>query len=126
MQTKSKILMLSGVALLVPALLLAQAAEKHLRGGGALVHPQLVEQAAKGDDPRLRRAAAVGLPDPEMGERVVLIVETDAEGIREEIAARIAAAGLAVDEIQLTREPLPVDPRHNSKIDYARLRERIG
>jgi Spy/CpxP family protein refolding chaperone len=37
MQTRSKILMLSGVALLVPALLLAQAAEKHLRGGGALV-----------------------------------------------------------------------------------------
>jgi hypothetical protein len=37
MQTRSKILMLSGVALLVPALLLAQAAEKHLRHGGALV-----------------------------------------------------------------------------------------
>jgi len=34
MQTRSKILMFSGVALLVPALLLAQAAEKHLRHDG--------------------------------------------------------------------------------------------
>jgi acyl-CoA synthetase (AMP-forming)/AMP-acid ligase II len=89
---------------------------------GALVHPQLVEQAAKGDDPRLRRVAAVGMPDPELGERVVLAVETDATGIAEEIRARVAAAGLVVDQIQLTREPLPVDPRHNSKIDYSLLR----
>ncbi len=37
MQTRSKILMFSGVALLVPALLLAQAAEKHLRHGGGLI-----------------------------------------------------------------------------------------
>jgi acyl-CoA synthetase (AMP-forming)/AMP-acid ligase II len=89
---------------------------------GALVHPQLVEQAAKGNDPRLRRVAAVGLPDPALGERVVLAVETDATGIVEEIEERIAAAGLAADEVLLTCEPLPVDPRHNSKIDYSRLR----
>ena len=43
MQTKSKILMLSGVALLVPALLLAQAAEKHLRGGGAFARHMIRE-----------------------------------------------------------------------------------
>jgi olefin beta-lactone synthetase len=100
-----------------------------IRRGGALVHPQLVEQAALGDDPRLRRAAAVGLPDAELGERVVLAVETctakTAEGIAGEIAARVAAAGLPLDGIALTGEPLPVDPRHNSKIDYAKLRLRL-
>jgi olefin beta-lactone synthetase len=100
-----------------------------IRRGGALVHPQLVEQAALGDDPRLRRAAAVGLPDGELGERVVLAVETctakTAAEIAGEIAARVAAAGLPVDGILLTREPLPVDPRHNSKIDYGKLRLRL-
>jgi acyl-CoA synthetase (AMP-forming)/AMP-acid ligase II len=96
-----------------------------IRRAGGLVHPQLVEQAAQGEDPRVRRAAAVGLPDPELGERVVLVVETEEAGIADEIARRVAAAGLPVDEVRLTREPLPVDPRHNSKIDYGKLRERL-
>lgn len=95
-----------------------------IRRGGELVHPQLVEQAALGDDPRIRRLGAVGLPDAERGERVVLVIETDAgEELRSDVAARLATAGLAVDEIRVTGEPLPVDPRHNSKIDYGRLRE---
>jgi acyl-CoA synthetase (AMP-forming)/AMP-acid ligase II len=89
------------------------------------VHPQLVEQAAKGEDPRIRRVAAVGMPDGEMGERVVLAVETETSGIGAEIVGRIAAAGLPVDEVVVTREPLPVDPRHNSKIDYGKLRFRL-
>jgi acyl-CoA synthetase (AMP-forming)/AMP-acid ligase II len=97
-----------------------------IRRGGEPVHPQLVEQAAVGKDPRIRRAAAVGLPDPQLGERIVLVIETAARGIEPEIAQRLAAAGLAADEIRLTAEPLPVDPRHNSKIDYGRLRERLG
>jgi olefin beta-lactone synthetase len=96
-----------------------------IRRGGVLVHPQLVEQAAKGEDPRVRRAAAVGLPDPELGERVVVVVETGEQGVQDEIAARLAAAGFTVDEVRLTSEPLPVDPRHNSKIDYGRLRTKL-
>jgi len=88
---------------------------------GELVHPQLVEQAAGGNDPRIRRAAAVGL-----GERVVLVIESEAgEDLKSEIARRLAAAGQIADEIRLTSRPLPVDPRHNSKIDYGRLRERL-
>jgi acyl-CoA synthetase (AMP-forming)/AMP-acid ligase II len=92
-----------------------------IRRGGELIHPQLVEQAAQGEDPRIRRAAAVGL-----GERVVLVIETDAgEEIKKDIHTRLAAAGQTVDEIRLTKMPLPVDPRHNSKIDYGKLRERL-
>jgi acyl-CoA synthetase (AMP-forming)/AMP-acid ligase II len=96
-----------------------------IRRAGGLVHPQLVEQAARGDDPRVRRAAAVGLPGGELGERVVLVVETAESGIAEEIARRVGAAGLPVDEVLLTTDPLPVDPRHNSKIDYGALRLRL-
>jgi olefin beta-lactone synthetase len=93
---------------------------------GEAVHPQLVEQAAQGEDPRIRRMAAVGLPDPSLGERVVVVVETAAgEELRDEIRNRLAAAGQPVDEIVLTDEPLPVDPRHNSKIDYRALRARV-
>ena len=93
---------------------------------GRPVHPQLVEQAALGEDPRIRRVAAVGLPDPGLGERVVVVVESAAgEELRDDVTARLAAAGHLVDEIVLTAEALPVDPRHNSKIDYRRLRERL-
>lgn len=93
---------------------------------GEPVHPQLLEQAAHGEDPRIRRVAAVGLPDPALGERVVVVLETSAgEELRAEVAARLAEAGQTVDEIVLTAEPLPVDPRHNSKIDYRQLRERL-
>ncbi len=94
-----------------------------IRRGGELIHPQLVEQAARAEDSRIRRLAAVGTADPQLGERVVVVVETPDDGFQDEIAARLAAAGFAADEILLTAEPLPVDPRHNSKIDYGRLRK---
>jgi acyl-CoA synthetase (AMP-forming)/AMP-acid ligase II len=94
-----------------------------IRRDGQMVHPQLVEQAARGEDPRVRRAAAVGLPDASLGERVALVLETDAgEELEQDVHARLAAASQVVDQIIRTSEALPVDPRHNSKIDYPRLR----
>jgi len=93
---------------------------------GQTVHPQLVEQAAGEGDPRVRRSAAVGLPDSGLGQRVVLVLETTAgTDPRAEVEARVRESGLALDEIILLDEPLPVDPRHNSKIDYGRLRAMI-
>lgn len=93
---------------------------------GEQVHPQLVEQAAKGEDTRVRRVAAVGLPDPGLGERVVVAIEGSAEGeLQDAVAARLAAAGFTADQIVITAEALPVDPRHNSKIDYGLLRNRL-
>jgi len=89
-----------------------------IRRRGAFLHPQLVEQAAHGEDGRIRRLAAIGLNG-----NAVLVIETDAgEELESDVKARLTAAGLMVDEIVLTRRPLPVDPRHNSKIDYGRLR----
>jgi acyl-CoA synthetase (AMP-forming)/AMP-acid ligase II len=93
---------------------------------GEQIHPQLVEQAAGTEDPRIRRAAAVGIPDPRLGERVVLVLETSGpQALGEEVQNRLEQAGQQVDEIVLLDEPLPVDPRHNSKIDYARLKARV-
>lgn len=81
---------------------------------GVAVHAQLVEQAAAGEG--VGRAAAVGVDG-----RVVVVVESERD-VADEVRARVEAAGYPVDEVRVTREKLPVDPRHNSKIDYAKLR----
>jgi acyl-CoA synthetase (AMP-forming)/AMP-acid ligase II len=78
---------------------------------GVAVHAQLVEQAARADDPRIRRAAAVGVDG-----RLVVVVESE-DDVADDVRKRVDA-----DEVIVTNKPLPVDPRHNSKIDYARLR----
>lgn len=100
-----------------------------IRRAGEWVHPQLVEPAARKGDLRVWRVAAVGLPDRELGEKVVVVVQVlKEEGtatLERDVRARLAEAGMPVDEVRITREPLPVDPRHNSKIDYARLRESL-
>ena len=81
---------------------------------GVAVHAQLVEQAARGDDPRIRRVAALG-----MDGRLVVVVESD-EDVADDVRKRVDA-----DEVIVTKKPLPVDPRHNSKIDYAALRSTV-
>lgn len=93
---------------------------------GQQVHPQLVEQAAAAGDARIRRVAAVGLPDEALGQRVVVVVESAAgESIKDEVRARLKSADQPVDEVLVTSRPLPVDPRHNAKIDYARIRDML-
>ena len=97
-----------------------------IRRSGRMVHPQLVEQAAQGGDPRIRRVAALGVPDAKEGERVLVIVEADGGAeLRQDVENRLTAAGQPFDEIRITPGPLPVDPRHNSKIDYRRLRDEV-
>ena len=96
-----------------------------IRRGGVDLHPQLVEQAARGEDPRIRRAAAAGVPDPALGERLVVVLEATARAdsrLPVEAGERLRAAGFTVDDLLLTARPLPLDPRHRSKIDYPRLR----
>jgi len=86
---------------------------------GRAVHAQLVEQAALGDDARIRRVAAVAV-----GARVAVVVESD-ENVEQDVRARLAAAGEPCDIVVVTSKPLPVDPRHASKIDYDKLRARL-
>lgn len=92
---------------------------------GALVHPQLAELAARGDDGRIDAVAAVGVDDPELGRRVTLVVKSETD-VRDDVQQRLAAAGIPADDVVLTSDPLPVDPRHNSKIDYERLRHMLA
>lgn len=89
---------------------------------GQAVHPQLVEQAARAAG--AREAAAVGLPDAALGERLVLVVRGGPADLAA-LKARLAGGGFPVDDVVASADPLPVDPRHNVKIDYARLRERL-
>ena len=112
-----------------------------IRRAGALIPAQLVEQAAEKleitrtstDSSRtealvkVRRVAAVGVPDVKLGERLVVVVEVDGEPSERwtspSLAAPLDLAGYPVDELVFTTRPLPVDPRHNSKIDYSRSKE---
>jgi olefin beta-lactone synthetase len=86
---------------------------------GKPVHAQLLEQAARGDDPRIRRVAAL-----QVGARIAVVVESDAD-VADDVRARLAAAHEPCDIVLVTRDPLPVDPRHQSKIDYVKLRARL-
>lgn len=99
-----------------------------IRRAGEALYAHVLEQAARGNDPRIRRVAAVGRPDPVLRERVVLVVECDGAGevAPADVRRRVGAAGLPVDDVVISGRPLPVDPRHRSKIDYARLRRRLG
>lgn len=93
---------------------------------GRPVHAQLVEQAAEALD-GVRRAAAVGLPDVVLGERLVVVIEGDwSHPDRDRIRFALAAAGHPVDEVRIARRPLPLDPRHASKVDYDAVRRRLA
>jgi hypothetical protein len=45
--------------------------------------------------------------------------------VRDAVAGRLAAAGHPVDELLVTGRPLPLDPRHRSKVDVGRLRRLV-
>jgi acyl-CoA synthetase (AMP-forming)/AMP-acid ligase II len=92
-----------------------------IRRGGETVHTLPIEQVARQADGRIRRAAAVGVPDNELGERVVVVLETDAAYIADSVRRRLEEAGLPVDRVEVLAA-LPVDPRHKAKIDYPALR----
>ncbi|MEM8961335.1 MAG: AMP-binding protein [Acidobacteriota bacterium] len=97
---------------------------------GELLHAQLIEQAAKNNDPHIRRAALVGMQDSLLDERAVVVIERTVDGPRDAslavgVAARLDTAGFPFDRIVVTRRELPLDPRHRSKIDYRQLRSRL-
>jgi acyl-CoA synthetase (AMP-forming)/AMP-acid ligase II len=95
------------------------------RGGQAL-YPVLVEAAVEAL-PFIRRAALVGRPDAAMGERAVLVVELGPERPADwlrQVRAKCAEHGWPIDELRAISR-LPVDARHNARIDYERLRKRL-
>jgi acyl-CoA synthetase (AMP-forming)/AMP-acid ligase II len=81
-------------------------------------HPQLIEQAARGTEPSIERIAAIGHKN-----KIMVVVQSTQDLDSEEIRTRCRDAGQPCDRVILTQKPLPVDPRHNSKIDYAKVLE---
>jgi acyl-CoA synthetase (AMP-forming)/AMP-acid ligase II len=92
---------------------------------GIAIHAQQAERVATQDDAAIERAAVIGLRDARLGERVVVILKSGDAAAKERASERLREAGIAFDEVVVTAEPLPVDPRHNSKIDYSALRQRL-
>jgi acyl-coenzyme A synthetase/AMP-(fatty) acid ligase len=100
-----------------------------VRRGDAVYHPAAVEAAARAV-PGVSRAALIG---DAAGAETALVVELSESGRgrragRAAVSAlreRMAAAGIAVDRIELASE-LPVDPRHRAKLDYPAIRQRWG
>jgi acyl-CoA synthetase (AMP-forming)/AMP-acid ligase II len=92
---------------------------------GRTLYPVPVEAAAEALA-FVRRAALVGKPDRELGERAVLVIEfaarqrppTDWQAV---LRALCAQQKCPVDEIRALPR-LPMDARHNARIDYARLK----
>jgi non-ribosomal peptide synthetase component E (peptide arylation enzyme) len=92
---------------------------------GIAIHAQQAERVVTQDDAAIERAAVIGLKDAQLGERVVVILKSGDAAAKERAGERLREAGIAFDEVVVTAEPLPVDPRHNSKIDYSALRQRL-
>jgi len=93
-----------------------------MRRAGRVLHPIPVEEVARGGDPEIERAAAVGVDDPALGHKVVVFVQGESggdAGLRAQ--ARLERAGIAVDRVVATARSLPMDPRHRSKVDHRKL-----
>ncbi|HVL81552.1 MAG TPA: AMP-binding protein [Actinomycetota bacterium] len=90
--------------------------------GGANVYPAEVE-AALGEHPRVAGAAVIGLPDPDLGQRVHAIVQTEGEvgddELRSFLAERLVSYKIP-ETFERTAEPLRDDA---GKIRRAALRD---
>ncbi len=101
---------------------------QRVRAPGGDVFPLQIEPIFDAH-PQVRRSAVVGVPAADGGERVVLCVEAEPgvgkgelPGLRAELLARAAESETAsVIETVLFAGRLPVDPRHNSKIERPKL-----
>jgi len=91
---------------------------------GELLHPQLIEQAvAEGTD---WQVGAVGITDGHGGQKLCIAVYSGgSKPDKSAINDRLSAIGIKADSVILSDKALPVDPRHNSKIDYNELRKII-
>jgi acyl-CoA synthetase (AMP-forming)/AMP-acid ligase II len=86
-----------------------------VRDGRGELYPFAAETAVY-QDPAVRRAAAVG----HRGRRVLAVEYYDGRGAIDPAALKETLAWAGVDEVRVCRT-IPVDGRHNAKIDYPRL-----
>lgn len=86
-----------------------------VRVGDRTLYPAEIEVPLR-TVPGLRRTALL-----EMEGRARLALEADDPAVPDRVVARLGEAGLPVPRLELLRR-LPLDRRHNAKIDYAALR----
>lgn len=100
-----------------------------IKRGAGYVFPVRAEIVMK-KLPFVAQVAYLGMPDPELGEKVVCVFSSkpDSQGGSEEFFSEILRImkknHLPVDGIYQVNE-IPMDPRHHSKVEYGILRERI-
>lgn len=79
--------------------------------------------------PFVRQGAYLGLQDPALGEKACAVFSWASQTVPEstafeKIAALFAQQNIPLDEIR-TVEEIPMDPRHQSKVEYSKLREQL-
>ncbi len=95
---------------------------------GQTLYPVPVE-ASVGTLSFVYRAALTGLSDPQLGERTCLTVELAADvppppNWQAQLKILCAEHGWIIDQVRAIRH-MPVDARHNARIDYKRLKSGI-
>ena len=83
-----------------------------------LIHPQQVDYLVRKNYSFVKHVAVVCVKDQ-------LIIVTDTELPKSETTHLLAENGIPVDVVLTLDQEFPVDPRHNTKIDYKKLAEII-
>lgn len=78
----------------------------------------------------VRQGAFLGITDPEFGEKTAAVISVkttseDASVLHRKISTLMEENQIPVDQIHIIDE-IPMDPRHHSKVEYAKLREMIS
>jgi acyl-CoA synthetase (AMP-forming)/AMP-acid ligase II len=94
---------------------------------GVWIHPQLVEQQISEQFEGVLKVAAVGVPDSRLGEACWVVIQVPRldSGLVGQVQEMLTDSETPCDNVVLVTNPLPVDPRHNSKIDYDLLRKEL-
>jgi acyl-CoA synthetase (AMP-forming)/AMP-acid ligase II len=98
-----------------------------IRRNGALLFPVGPEMRLK-RIPGIQNAAYIGLPHPELQEQACVVwtpeADTDPEAVEQAITKAFLEKDLILDQL-IQIEKIPLDPRHNSKVDYTALRNAL-
>ena len=96
-----------------------------IKRNGIFEHPQLIEQAALRASAKIEQVAAIGFDHRELGQQVVVVVywpNLQPANAEQKVKEEIQSAGYPCDQVQFSDSSLPVDPRHNTKIDYGKTK----
>lgn len=112
---------------------LAGRVKDRVERAGKVIYPLQVESIVD-QLPFVKRSALIGLPDAELGQKAVLVVEPLKKGSlgllrsnkrrAREIKDLCVRKGLLIDEIRFCK-CIPLDPRHNAKIERHKIVKRF-